>query len=148
MNRHYLNIIGFDIKSFEIGIGHDYPPKAQFAGLGNATGDASDRPYLTTQPHLAGHTDIARYGCVDIAGEHRGNDRQIDGWVGHSDAAGNVQENVFLCLLKADAFFQDSQQHIKPTEVETGGRALGCAVCSRRDQSLGLDKERSDAFNG
>lgn len=90
-------------------------------GFGNALCDARDGADFSAEPHFARHAHVAFDGGVDIAGKHRSNDREVDGGVGHSDAAGDIEEDVFLGQLETDAFFQHGQQHIEAAEVETGG---------------------------
>ena len=122
--------------------------EAQLFGFRNTLLDARYGAHLAAEAYLAAHAPAVVNGRIDIRREHGGNDREVHGHVGDAQAAGDVEEDVFLHQLEADALFQYGQQHVQTALVETGGRALRGAVGSRRDEGLRLDKEGTYALDG
>lgn len=59
--------------------------------------------HLTAEAHLTAHAPPAFYGGVDIARQDGGDDAEVHGHIGDTQAAGDIQEYVFLHELKADA---------------------------------------------
>ena len=95
--------------------------EAQFLGLGDALLDAVDGAHLAGEAHLARHAPARLDGSVDIGGEDGGDDREIHGQVGDTEATGDVDEDILLHQFEADTLLQYGQQHVQTTLVEARG---------------------------
>ena len=136
----------FGVETFQILLGEDEALKTEFLGFGNALGDAGDGADFAAQTAFAGHGHIALNGRVNVGREHGGDNAQVDGRIGNTDAAGDVEKHVLRTEFEAYTLFQNRQQHIEAAQVETGGRALGRAVGGGGNQRLGFDEKGAHPF--
>ena len=80
--------------------------EAELGGFGDPAFDLRDGTDLATEAHLAGKADLWRDEEVEVGREHRCDDGQIAGRVGHAEAAGDIQEDILGGQLEAGTLFE------------------------------------------
>jgi len=136
------------VEALKIVLRQDDVAEAELLGFGNALLDAGYGTHLAREAYLASHTPSGIDGRIDVGREDGGNDGEVHSEVGDAQAAGNVDEDIFLRQFEADALLEYGQQHVETALVEACGSALGRAVGGSGDEGLCLDEEGTDALDG
>ena len=105
--------------------------EAQAGGFHGAPFGLGDRADLPAEAHLSGKADVGRDGIVKIGREDGADNSQVAGWIRDAEAAGHVEEHVFLAQFEARTPLQHCQQHVKTADVKARGAALCRTVNGR-----------------
>ena len=127
---------------------HLEPFKTQFLGFTDTLFYSIHRTYLSRQSDFSRHANFRLNGCIHIGRKDCTDNRQIDSRIIHFQSSGNIQEHIFLCQLKSHPLFENSQQHIHSSQIETGCRTLRISVDCRAYQSLCLNQKWANPLNG
>ena len=96
--------------------------ETELFGLGDAALNLADRADFPAQADFCSETDFRRDIQVEVGRENGGNDGQVTGRVGHPEAAGDVQEDVFGGEFETGTLLEYGQQHIEPTSKPVAER--------------------------
>jgi hypothetical protein len=110
--------------------------------------DAVHRPDFTRKSHLAAQTGVALYRNIETRREHCTDYGQIQSGIVHFQASGDIQKHIFLSQLKSGAFFENGQQHVHPSDIESRCRSLRSSISGRAHKRLRFDEKRTNALNG
>lgn len=130
------------VDAFEVVTRDEYVGHAEFFGFDDALFEARDGTNFARKAYFACHAEAFGYGHVDVARQDGGDDAEVESGVADLEAAGDVEEDVFLGKFEADTFLEDGEEHVHALGVEACDRALRCAVGGCADKSLHLDEER------
>ena len=109
---------------------------------------ASHRTYLARKAHFARHTRERRKRHIQVGGKDGSHHSQVHSGVGHTQTAGDVEEDILLRQFEAYALLEDSEQHVETTLVEARGRTHCSGIDAGADECLCLDEEGTHTLDG
>ena len=145
---HDLNAAFRGVEAAEVAVRHEDTGESKLFGLEDALLDAVHGADFSAEAHFPSHARARLDGDVEARREDGGEDGKVDSGVVHTQAAGDVEEDVLLDELEAGAFFQDGQEHVHAAEVETGRATLGRPVNGTADKALRFNQEGAHPFDG
>ena len=107
LDEFYFEVFGAD--ALEVVARYYHGVEAQLLGLGDALLYACDLPQLTAQAHLGTEAHALLDGDVNIRRQDGAYHRQVEGRVAHLEAAGDVEEHVFLRQLEPHPLLEHRQ---------------------------------------